>query len=83
MALIARDIPITRDDVLRWIQLWQKSAKKNRPVLRDFISKQIDDLHLPDRHVITAGHDYLGESTDVLILILDDLPSYGIDGDAK
>jgi hypothetical protein len=81
MALLPRDVPITRAQVQEWIDLWQRTSNESRPRLGEYIRGQIDALDLPDAVVVTQAHDYLGEETPVVDMILDDLPSYGVSAD--
>jgi pimeloyl-CoA synthetase len=80
VALDARDIPVTRQDVYDWIQEYgelPKSKKKGDKPDKEFVNKKLKDKGLEDVMVNTAGHENLGDETSLTNMILMDIDSYG------
>lgn len=77
---LAKDIPITRLDVEKWILAWRRLPKRKRKgvTLEDYIRARVDRLELDDPLVDTSGEgrDNLPDRTHVADLIIADLPSY-------
>lgn len=71
MALVARDIPITRADVQGWID----TCPEGTPI-EEWIETQVGALDLPDSIVNTSGHESLDDETSIVKMILSDLESY-------
>jgi hypothetical protein len=80
MALVPKDIPITREQVYMWLKNWPIMHRMNPDLtLEDYIADEVAELHLPDPEVDTSAMDDWDESTHVVSMILADLPSYGFD----
>lgn len=79
MALNSKDIPITREEVAGWLNIYDNlpAAKKKQMSLEDFLTERVAAKKLPDTDVNTTAHENLGDSTSVVDMILMDLPSYG------
>lgn len=74
MAVAARDIDVTREDVWLWLQ----EARKNHEDEEDYIRERIDALELPDPMVDTSARDdFSGSEVHIADLIVADLDSYG------
>jgi hypothetical protein len=81
MALAAKDIPITREDVAKWLGDWAMVRKVNPDLtVEDYIRRRVEELNLLDPTVDTSVLDDWGEVTHVADLIIADLPSYGYEG---
>ena len=73
MAVNAKDIPITREDVHQWII----EAKDQYIDKETYIRSRIDNLHLKDRKVNTSHRDDFNESeVDIADMVIADLDSY-------
>lgn len=66
-----RDVPITREQVQRWIDSWDGQG-----TLEDHVRSEVDALDLPDPTVNTFAHDSLPDTMPLADFILLDLPSY-------
>jgi hypothetical protein len=67
MALSARDIPVTREQVYGWV----KEAQKRKVNVEAYVRDQLTDLQIADEDVAIGG-----ETFSLHQLILDDLDSY-------
>jgi hypothetical protein len=77
MAVKARDIPITREDVYEMLEDFD-GQKKHTKKLHDHLEKKIKDKgHNPDQLVDTSTNDSLNDETSVVDMILLDIESYG------
>jgi hypothetical protein len=76
MAVESRDIPVTREDVLGWLE--EYASVEGPPELRNFIQAKVDALELEDTEVATVGRDNFGDTTSLVDLIMADVGSYGI-----
>ena len=81
MALRAKDVPVTREMVLGWLE---ELAEKNRGAgaaqtkPQNFLRAKLAKLDLDETMVDTSGHESLEDETSLLAMILQDLPSYGL-----
>lgn len=84
-----RDIPITREQVYKWIDEYNAAVKKNKRTVKlaretvknkgtieDYVKAKVDELDLEDPFVNTAGNDSLSEVTPLHDVICMDLSSY-------
>jgi hypothetical protein len=80
MALSPGQTSISREHVYGWIQSWKKMSRKNRPPIEDYIRKRVEHLNLDDPMIDTSaeGRDSMPNEVHTADLIIDDLPSYGI-----
>jgi len=78
MALSPRDFPLTREMVEGWLSEWQEM--ETQPPIKNFLAGKINDMDLPDHMVDTEAHESQGDETNILDLLMDDLPSYGYSG---
>jgi hypothetical protein len=76
MAIEPQNSPITRDTVTRWLDDWKEMDPQ--PDVRVYIAGKVNNLELEDAMVNTTYHDDYGSETPLVMMILDDLPSYGI-----
>lgn len=75
MALDAKDIPITREEVAQWIADYHSSSKKY--TLRDWLIANITKKKLPDTDLDTSQRDdFAADATPLVDIIMADLPSY-------
>jgi len=74
MALMAKDIPVTRALVEEWIDAWNDSGKSE--TLEAWVRRHVKELRLDDDMVVTSAHETLGETTSLADMIVLDLPSY-------
>lgn len=78
MAVDPLDIPITRDQVTGWINIYRSWPEdKKKPTFKDFLLERIKAAQLEGVQVNTSGHDTLRDATPVVDMILMDLESYG------
>lgn len=80
MAVDPLDIPITRDDVQGWLNIYQNLPKSKQQPLKDFLLARIAAKGMTDTNVNTVGHDNLRDATPLVDMIIADLPSYGYSG---
>jgi len=77
MALSAREVPISREEVAEWLGDFdgqQRATKK----LRDYMADKITEKGLdPEAMVNTSTNDSLNDETAVVDMILFDIESYG------
>ena len=77
MALTAREIPITREEVRGWVVAWGKMDPNKRPTLEEYVVQQVDDLNLPDDEVdVSSRSDFPGDTVKIHDAIIADLQSY-------
>lgn len=77
MALRARDIPVTREEVYEWLQEYEGKIEPTKK-MREFIDEKLRDKEVdPQLMVDTASHDGLQDETSLLDMILMDVESYG------
>ena len=81
MALRAKDVPVTREMVAKWLEELAKKnlragAAQTKP--ETFIRAKLAKLELEEAMVDTSGHESLEDETSLLAMILQDLPSYGL-----
>lgn len=74
MAVTSREIPVTRDDVYKWITGFKQSSTATD--LEQWIRDKVDALALEDSMVNTSGHDNLPDEMSVADFLLLDLDSY-------
>lgn len=74
MAMIPREVPVTREMVYKWITGWKLS--KQDKTLEDWIRAKVDALGLPDPVVNTVGHENLPDEMPLADFIILDLVSY-------
>jgi hypothetical protein len=79
MALAPHDVPITRDQVMGWLNIYKNLPKGKQQPLRDFLEARIEAAKLESDMVDTSGHETLRSTTSLVDMILMDLQSYGQD----
>ena len=67
MAVERRDMPITREEVHRWIHDYEGPISG----LRDYLNSKVSELNLEDDHVVTPEGD-----AHIVDVIMWDLGSY-------
>lgn len=77
MAIEPLDIPITREQVSGWLNIYKQMPESKRSSLREFLLARIKAAQLEGAEVDTRGHDTLRDATPLVDMILMDLPSYG------
>lgn len=77
MALDPIDVPITRDEVAGWLNIYQQADPTTVGSLRNFLLKRIAAKKMDDTDVNTTGHDNLRAATPLVDMIMADLGSYG------
>ena len=77
MALVPKDMPITRADVAKWIKTWRKGKKTQ--TLPDYIRARVDKLALVDPMIDRRGENVSDvDEVHVADMIIEDLISYGV-----
>lgn len=56
MAVVPRDLPITREMVYQWLQDW-KATPQPKPTRKQYFKDQIDALNLEDPYVDVSERD--------------------------
>ena len=77
MALDPIDVPITRDEVAGWLNIYQGLPAAKQQPLKDFLLSRIAAKKMDDTNVNTSGHDNLRDATPIVDMIMADLGSYG------
>jgi hypothetical protein len=68
-----RDVPFTREDVAGWLADYDGQLKPTKK-LRAYLTDKLGDLAQED--IDTVEHDSLEDTTPLIEMILEDLPSY-------
>jgi hypothetical protein len=76
MAMSARDIPVTRQQVFDWIAEYEGQVRATGK-MRDFLQAKLDELGHGDVMVDTAAHESLVDEVPLVEMILMDIESYG------
>lgn len=77
MAVAPLDIPITREQVSGWLNIYQNLPPGKQTSLKDFLLARIKAAQLEGVEVDTSGNDTLRDATPLVDMILMDLSSYG------
>lgn len=77
MAVAPHDIPITREQVSGWLNVYENLPKNKQVPLKQFLLDRIKAAQLEGVDVDTSGNDMLKDATPLVDMILMDLPSYG------
>jgi hypothetical protein len=73
MGVVARDIPITRDQVYAWIE----EAKQQKKGKAAYIRQQVNALGLDDPQLdVSQRDDFKGDEVHIADVIIADLGSY-------
>jgi hypothetical protein len=81
MAMMPRDVPISRADVENWHRLWKRTPQGLS--WEDYVLMKITALDLEDEMVYTVGHENYGEEMHVSDMIMADMTSYGYNPDGS
>ena len=68
-----RDVPFTREDVVSWLSDYDGQIKPTKK-LRKYLESKLGDL--AQEAIDTTDHDSLEDTTALIDLVMDDLPSY-------
>jgi hypothetical protein len=80
MAMNARDIPLTREQIHEWIQEYRAllpDKKGDEIPPREFLDTKLEEKGLKDVMVNTVGHESFGDEMALADMILMDIESYG------
>lgn len=80
MAIDPKKVPITREEVAGWLNIYKQANPTTVGSIRDFLISRIAAKKMPDTDVDTSGHDNLEDVTPLVDMILADLESYGYSG---
>jgi hypothetical protein len=76
MAIGARDVPITREQVHGWLADYDGEIGPTKK-MKKYIEGKVKELELPDRMVdVSLRDDFDGPEVDVVDIIMEDLGSY-------
>jgi hypothetical protein len=76
MAMSARDIPVTRQQVFDWLEEYEGQVRSTQK-MRDYLQGKLDELNVGDVMVDTTSHDGLPDEVPLVEMILMDIGSYG------
>jgi hypothetical protein len=78
MAVGHRDIPVTREDVYKWLEEWKKMPKKDKPSKEQHIIDKLEKAGHGDTELnVELRDDIPGNSIPLWQVVVNDLDSYG------
>jgi len=72
--MMPRDVTLTRDEVSKWLE--EYTIDEPDLSLRDFLADKVAGLNLKTTLVDTTGHDDKEATTELVDMLLADMPSY-------